>query len=191
MSSHHIVRENQEPALVIFDAHAIPFEKVQELLEWMPMIAVLYTQVEIVLGWGIKIDVVLVPAGEETSWIERTKDQQPIEVISFQVTETPLHKTISFLQSRNIPAVNWLVGDTQLLLRLTGFNGDTEVFMDNIRWSRVKSGRFEKWLPKGTVLHCFPKDACSEFLNSRFSIEKDGVVGLNAGKLFWVGEELS
>lgn len=33
MSSHHIVRENQEPALLIADAHAISFEKIQELLE--------------------------------------------------------------------------------------------------------------------------------------------------------------
>jgi thiamine pyrophosphokinase len=99
MSSHHIVRENQEPALVIFDAHAIPFEKVQELLEWMPTIVVLHTQVEIVLSWGIKMDVVLVPAGEESSWAERTGDQQPIEVISFQANEPPLNKTISLLQS--------------------------------------------------------------------------------------------
>lgn len=191
MSSHHIVRENQEPALVILEAHAIPFEKVQELLEWMPTIIVLHSQIETVIGWGIKIDVVLVPAGEEAMWIDRTKEQQPIEVVSFRSEESAIDKAISFLQSRAIPAVNWLASDTQLLLRLSGFNGDTEVFMNNIRWSRVKSGRFEKWLPKGTVLHCFPKDACSEFLNSRFSIEKDGVVGLNAGKLFWVGEELS
>lgn len=191
MSSHHIVRENQEPALVILEAHAIPFEKVQELLEWMPTIIVLYSQIETVIGWGIKIDVVLVPAGEEAMWIDCTKEQQPIEIVSFRSEESAIDKAISFLQSRTIPAVNWLASDTQLLLRLSGFNGDTEVFMNNIRWSRVKFGRFEKWLPKGTVLHCFPKDSCSEFLNSRFSIEKDGVVELNAGKLFWVGEELS
>lgn len=190
MSSHHIVRENQEPALVIFDAHAISFEKVQELLEWMPTIVVLHTQVEIVLGWGIKMDVVLVPAGEETSWVERTKDQQPIEIISFQVNETPLPKAISLLQSRNIPAVNWLVTELHTLTDLIDFTGDAEVFVDNKRWSRVKSGRFEKWLPVGTTLYIFPEQACSEISDGRFKVERDGIVVLQGKQVFWVGEEV-
>jgi thiamine pyrophosphokinase len=190
MSSHHIVRENQEPALVIFDARAIPFEKVQELLEWMPTIVVLHTQVEIVLSWGIKMDVVLVPASEETSWTERTKDQQPIEVISFQANEPPLNKTISLLQSRNIPAVNWLVKELQTLTGLIDFTGDAEVFVDNKRWSRVKSGRFEKWLPTGTALYIFPEQACSEIADGKFIVERDGVVVLQGKQVFWVGEEV-
>jgi thiamine pyrophosphokinase len=190
MSSHHIVRENQEPALVIFDAHAIPFEKVQELLEWMPTIVVLHTQVEIVLSWGIKMDVVLVPAGEESSWAERTGDQQPIEVISFQANEPPLNKTISLLQSRNIPAVNWLVTELQTLTGLIDFIGDAEVFVDNKRWSRVKSGRFEKWLPVGVVLQIFPEQACSEIADGKFIVERDGVVALQGKQVLWVGEEV-
>jgi hypothetical protein len=107
MSSHHIVRENQEPALVILDAHAIPFEKVQELLEWMPTIIVLHSQIETVLGWGIKIDVLLVPAGEEAVWVDRTKEQQPIEIVSLRSNESAIDNVISFLKSKNIPAVNW------------------------------------------------------------------------------------
>lgn len=186
MSSHHIVRENQEPALVILEAHAIPFEKVQELLEWMPTIIVLHSQIETVLGWGIKIDVLLVPAGEETSWAERAKDQQPIEVISFQVSETPLNKVISFLQSRNIPAVNWLASDRQILLVLTDFNGDIEVFIDGTRWSRVKSGRFAKWLPAGTVLQVFPEI----FSDKNFFVDQEGILNLQATQPFWVGENL-
>lgn len=190
MSSHHIVRENQEPALVIFDAHAIPFEKVQELLEWMPTIVVMYTQVEIVLGWGIKIDVVLVPTGEEASWAERTKDQQPIEIISFHVNETPLHKAISLLQSRNIPAVNWLVKELQTLTGLSDFIVDAEVFVDNKRWSRVKSGRFEKWLPVGAILRIFPEQACSEISDGKLIVERDGLVVLQGKQVFWIGEEV-
>lgn len=190
MSSHHIVRENQEPALVIFDAHAIPFEKVQELLEWMPTIIVLHSQLEILLGWGIKIDVVLVPVGEETSWVERTKDQQPIEVISFQVNEPPLSKAISLLLSRNIPAVNWLVTELHTLTGLIDFMGDAEVFVNSKRWSRVKSGRFEKWLPTGTALYIFPEHACSEIADGKFIVERDGVVVLQGEQVFWVGEEV-
>jgi len=186
MSSHHIVRENQEPALVILDAHAIPFEKVQELLEWMPTIIVLHSQIETVLGWGIKIDVVLVPTSEEAIWTDRTKEQQPIEVVSFRSEESAIDKAISFLQSRTIPAVNWLASDRQILLMLSDFNGDAEVFIDGTRWSRVKSGRFAKWLPAGTVLQVFPEI----FSEKNFFVDQEGVLNLEANQPFWIGETL-
>lgn len=34
MSSHQVAKEDQEPALVIADAQAVPFTLVQQLLEW-------------------------------------------------------------------------------------------------------------------------------------------------------------
>lgn len=190
MSSHHFVRENQEPALVIFDARAISFESVQQLLEWMPTIVVLHTEIETVLGWGIKVDVVLVPANESMAWIERIQDQQPIEAVLFQANESAVDRAIFFLQSRNIPAVNWLMPDTASLSLVSDVKSDTEVFVHNIRWSRVKSGLFEKWVPAGTVLHVFPPTASPTFQQGRLVVEKDGVMVLEAPKLFWVGEEL-
>lgn len=193
MSSHHIVRENQEPALVIFDAHAIHFEKVQELLEWMPTIIILSSQIETVLGWGIKIDVVLAPFGEEETWIEQTRDQQPVQVLTFQDKELPLIKAIEFLTVKQIPAVNVLVSDEKALDMVAAFTGDVEVFFDHKRWSRVKLGRFEKWVAEGTKLFVLPESVHKEipFLkNGALVTEKDGLLVLTAPNLFWVGEEL-
>jgi thiamine pyrophosphokinase len=193
MSSHHIVRENQEPALVIFDAHAIPFEKVQELLEWMPTIIVLHSQLETVLGWGIKVDVVLVPTGEEAIWIERIREQQPIRVISFHSTELPLVKAIEILEAQHIPAVNILESGEKALVLAATFKGDVDVFFDNKRWSRIKSGRFEKWVPKGATLFVLPTSIYAQMLylqNGKLVAEKNGVVSLEAKEVFWVGEEL-
>ncbi|MBN8576951.1 MAG: hypothetical protein J0L66_08390 [Cytophagales bacterium] len=193
MSSHHIVRENQEPALVILDAQVIPFEKVLELLEWMPTIIVLHTQLETVLGWGIKVDVVLVPVNEEQAWIARTQDQQPIQIIPFHTTESPLHKAIEMLSARQIPAVNVLASDKAALHAMAEFKGDAEVFFENKRWSRVKSGRFEKWVAAGTKLFVWPERVHHEisFLeNGAVVAEKDGLITFVASSLFWVGEEL-
>ena len=57
MSSHHFVKEDQEPALIIADASAVSFEKIQELLEWSPTVIVMESSLEMVLSWGIKMDV--------------------------------------------------------------------------------------------------------------------------------------
>lgn len=55
MSSHHFVKENQEPALLILCTEAIPFEKLQEILEWSPTVITTEGCIEKVLGWGIKM----------------------------------------------------------------------------------------------------------------------------------------
>lgn len=194
MSSHHIVRENQEPALVILNAHAIPFEKVQELLEWMPTIMVLHSQMETVWSWGIKIDGVLVPAGEEVGWTERTRDQYPIRVIPYYAQQSPLTKAIEVLNVQHIPAVNILAANERVLHEVTSFKGDVDVFFFNKRWSRIKSGRFEKWIAAGTKIFVLPESIHSEMpelVNGERVLEKDGVVVLHASQLFWVGEVLT
>jgi hypothetical protein len=78
----------------------------------------------------------------------------------------------------------------QTLTGLIDFIGDAEVFVDNKRWSRVKSGRFEKWLPVGVVLQIFPEQACSEIADGKFIVERDGVVALQGKQVLWVGEEV-
>lgn len=58
MSSHHIVRENQEPALVVADFHALDSEQLGQLLEWSPMIVTDAANVDFLLAEGIKVDIV-------------------------------------------------------------------------------------------------------------------------------------
>ncbi len=193
MSSHHVVRENQEPALVIFDVHAIPFEKIQELLEWIPTIVVLHTQLETVLSWGIKVDVLLVPVGEEAMLTDRTKEQQPIRMVSYNTTETPFKKAIQTMEAQNMRAVNYLVSDASALALLVDFKGDVEVFFDNKRWGRVKSGRFEKWVAAATNLFVLPEELHPQLpnlKNGKLTTEQDGIIILQTSQPFWVGEEL-
>ncbi len=59
MSSHHFVKEQQEPAVFILNPSGINFESVASLLEWSPTLLVDQESVDLVLSWGIKIDVVL------------------------------------------------------------------------------------------------------------------------------------
>ncbi len=82
MSSHHIIREDQEPALLIMDALAVPFEQVQELLEWSPTVMVTeYALVE-VLNWGIKVDVAIMITKNVPTWTASLQDQLPLKIIS-------------------------------------------------------------------------------------------------------------
>ena len=59
MSSHHIVREKQEPALIIANGEACSFDLLGQLLEWSPFVVVLDQAIHRVIELGIKIDVLL------------------------------------------------------------------------------------------------------------------------------------
>ena len=64
MSSHHIVREKQEPALYIHHLGNFDEENLGQLLEWSPTIVVAASEYEKALSLGIKIDVVIGLAGD-------------------------------------------------------------------------------------------------------------------------------
>jgi thiamine pyrophosphokinase len=61
MSSHHIVRDDQEPALIIANGASCSEELMGQLLEWSPLVIVLDSAIERVLElmfyWAISIEV--------------------------------------------------------------------------------------------------------------------------------------
>ena len=68
MSSHHIVRDDQEPALIIANGAACSSELLGQLLEWSPLVVVLDSAMERVVALGIKVDVLAI-GGKRTSWM--------------------------------------------------------------------------------------------------------------------------
>ncbi len=194
MSSHHIVREDQEPALLILDAHAISFDKVQELLEWMPTVIVPADQLETVVGWGIKVDIVLTPLADVEIWKNKLVDQAPVKFLCYNPGDDPLTKAFYFLTTSKATAVNCLLGSIDDLAKIESFAGlDVEVFVDKKLWRWIKTGHFEKWIPANTKLYLLPEHLKSEFpeFNSGyFQVEKDGIVIFNSKHLFWIGEEI-
>jgi hypothetical protein len=193
MSSHHIVREDQEPALLILNAHAISFEKIQELLEWMPTVIVTESEIETVVAWGIKVDVVLVPEDKVSYWREQLIEQSPVKIISFDGAEDNIDSAFQYLKSSKATAVNCLLKTEVELTKFEGSSFDVDGFIANTRWSWIKSGHIEKWMPKESRLQILPievRNEFAEFTESGWLIEKDGIVKLESHNPFWLGEEL-
>ena len=59
MSSHHFVRDKQEPALIIANGDECSNEVLNQLLEWNPFVLVLDGALDRVLMKGIKVDAVI------------------------------------------------------------------------------------------------------------------------------------
>lgn len=114
MSSHHIVRDNQEPALIIANGESCSYELLSDLMEWTPFVVVLDGAIKRVLEQEIRFDVWL---GDFDSGIKHNLDEYPflshVEVIHAEDQDkTDLQKGIEFLIERGFTAVNiiWATG---------------------------------------------------------------------------------
>jgi thiamine pyrophosphokinase len=112
MSSHHVVREKQEPALIIANGEACSEDLLGQLLEWSPTVIVLDGALERVLDLGIKVDVIL--GDFDTRNPEDLKIQQyPVKVVHTPDQDYPdLEKAIHYLIQEEYPAANiiWATG---------------------------------------------------------------------------------
>lgn len=114
MSSHHVVREKQEPALIIANGEACRSELLEDLLAWSPFVVVLDAAIHRVNELNVKVDVLLGDFDREGIQIEQIQDEQfPIEIVNTpDQDKTDLQKGIEFLINRGFPAVNiiWATG---------------------------------------------------------------------------------
>ena len=113
MSSHHIVRDEQEPALIIANGQSCSFELLGQLLEWSPVVMVLDGAIHRVLELGIKIDIVLGDFDKVENWDELLANQQPVTVVHTpDQNKTDLEKGLDYLIAKGHKAVNivWASG---------------------------------------------------------------------------------
>lgn len=190
MSSHHIVRDNQEPALLLVDVAGTPTAIVQELLEWSPKIIVCEQALDEVLKWDIKIDVAIVQEEHRNKWLITLQHQAPVQVFTFGAGEGPWVTAFYLLRSTDHKSVH-VVGLHPKQIEFVPDDLNITCVHHNTRWVYVRSGKFEKWFPAGVHLDIPLNHAVVSGLDSKGDTITDGLVRITAASPFWVGERLA
>jgi thiamine pyrophosphokinase len=165
MSSHHIVRDDQEPALIIANGAACSAELMGQLLEWSPLVIVLDSAISRVIDMGIKVDVLLgdFDRGFDPEYYRSL--QYPLEVVHTpDQDKTDLEKAFDYLIGRNFPAVNviWATGrraDHTItnITNIVRFKDKLKIVMlDDNSKIFVLPKKYEKWYPAGTPISLIP-----------------------------------
>ncbi|MEN9489414.1 MAG: hypothetical protein RL494_1679 [Bacteroidota bacterium] len=171
MSSHHIVRDDQEPALIIANGAACSEELLGQLLEWSPLVIVLDSAIERVLELGIKVDVLLgdFDRGFDPEYYKNK--QFPLEIVyAPNQDKTDLEKAFDYLIERNIPMVNvvWATGKRadHTITNLTNIVRYRDklkiVILDDHSKIFLLPNRFEKWYTANTPISLIPIGTVSE-----------------------------
>jgi len=165
MSSHHIVRDDQEPALIIANGAECSNELLGQLLEWSPIVIVLDSAMERVVNLGIKVDVLLGDFDSDFNPEIYKEKQFPLEIVHApNQDKTDLEKAFDYLIEKGHKAVNviWATGKradhtiTNITNIVSYRNKLKIVILDDHSKVFLLPNKFEKWYTKNTPISLIP-----------------------------------
>lgn len=156
MSSHHIVREKQEPALLVLGLEGFPEEMLGQLLEWSPTVIATAQTAEKLISMGIKIDWIITDGADDVL-------QSDVKLM-WCGDCNPGDAALEFLAENEYAAVNIIASD----LNLEDFEPFADkinlvIFNDRQKIYPIVSG-FSKWKQAGETVTIL-KPACDLILN--------------------------
>jgi thiamine pyrophosphokinase len=165
MSSHHIVKDDQEPALIIANGASCSSELLGQLLEWSPIVVVLDSAIERVLQLDIKVDVLLGDFDRNFDANYYKEKQFPLEIIHTpDQNKTDLQKAFDYLIKKGHQAVNviWATGKRadHTMTNITCIAAYKEkikiVILDDHSKIFLLPKIYEKWYTKETIISIIP-----------------------------------
>jgi thiamine pyrophosphokinase len=181
MSSHHIIRDKQEPALIIANGEACSMDLLEQLLEWSPTVVVLDGAIQRVIDLGIKVDVWLGDFDHNGKHSFDLENYPLKKIHTPDQNKTDLEKAFDYLLAEGYPAVNvvWATGK-RMDHTLNNFHSLVRygeqlkiVFFDNFSTSYLLPKHFEKWYPTGTPLSLMPYGEAREVKSEGLLYELD------------------
>ncbi|GAA4834214.1 hypothetical protein [Algivirga pacifica] len=192
MSSHHIVRDAQEPAVLLLDAEVCQQDTLHQLLEWSPVVMATAETLPLLLTWNIKVEVVFCSAEQHPSLKKELIYQEPVTIIPIEGT---LFLTIAaYLKEKEHRAINIFFPIDHTLSLFAAFSDvDVVLFEHHQRAFLCKKKVLEKWYPAGQQL-CIPENVQVENLtlvgDGVYKVLQDGFVKVHGeGSPFLIMEE--
>jgi hypothetical protein len=196
MSSHHFVKEGQEPALLIVDA--VSFERAAPLLEWVPTVIVLEAALKDVLQWAIKVDIVIGKKAGLDLLTDLLMEQAPVKLLPVDNSQDAVKAALDFIRTSHQNGVNVLAHPNDDLFRkLEGYAQlGISLISEDLKWSLCTT-IFQKWFPASQKLwlretqpHQSLRWEGLQDIGGQFETKADGFIQVHSGARFWVGEPL-
>lgn len=150
MSSHHIVRDQQEPALLIHRLTDFDTNQLHGLLEWSPTVVCCEPALERYLELGHKVDIALVSLSRNEFWQSSLQEQQPVKIVAINdvqymitgltILEKEQHKAINVVT--NADSVFEVIDELSDWMHLM----EIVVFAEDNKYIFIRDGQFTKWL---------------------------------------------
>jgi len=160
MSSHHIVKDEQEPSLIVLSFSEKEIDIILELLEWSPFVMVHYNCLEAFIRQQLKFDIVLAKPDGVKHVLETGREQQPFQILEYE--NSALSESLHYLVARKFDAVNIvctsnMLQQAEFIVKNSLFNQLSVNFIEG--WRRhllIRKGKYKKWMPAGAEITITP-----------------------------------
>lgn len=192
MSSHHVIRDGQEPPVVILDEAGVSNPILGDLLEWSPVVITLDVAVPLIMLRGIKIDIILCLETQPSEWDGLFTSDYSMNLINVDGMVEAMDQIATILKSYNSENVHLVGGndtDKTLLQTLSG----PAFYSPERKWTFHDRGSFRKWFKQGTIIRI--EGPCEEFKGDlersghEICVKTDSMVQILGLKDTWIGEE--
>ncbi|MCC8424452.1 thiamine pyrophosphokinase [Mucilaginibacter sp. UR6-11] len=191
MSSHHIVREKQEPALLVLGLDNFDDEQLGQLLEWSPTLITTPPVAERLNAFGIKIDWII------TGELNSDYLQSDIKHLA-PGDDTLISAALNWLTGQGYPAVNIVTDELDLENYLPFANKINLVLFYNRQKIYAVNTGFNKWKPANESISLLSAatnlktDGLEKTANNTFHTIADGFFTLkfDAPLLLFIAETL-
>jgi hypothetical protein len=170
---------------------------VKELLEWSPMVIVSATCLAETLAWGIKVDAVLLEPRDETKVRAALDGFQPCDLIFCAPGSNQIAEAFQYLDEHNQKALNIFSSNLDRSRNALDFftqQRGIALFAAGARWFPLTSGRFTKWVVRGTrfLISQSGEVICTGLSRHAAFLEatSDGFISIESSQPVWVGEIL-
>lgn len=204
MSSHHVVNDQQEPAVVLLDPGEFGWERLSGLFEWSPVVVVVAPAVEEVLSWGIKLDLILAPKEYQQAHRELLESQYPLRFLESHAGHFAAD-ALHYLLTSGHQAAHLVGFDPVNFSALSLFlqKMDLTVLYGSKKYYPAKTGTFKKWFAKGNI-SLIGREGLSLKINRKEETDQltlkgsvpismaleEGFAQFTAADTFWIGEAI-
>lgn len=192
MSSHHFVKDKQEPAVYIYSEESLNYELLGQLLEWCPVVIADEHVLYLLNHEPIKIDIVVqrdLSDDEISAWVST---QSNLNVIKLDLAEDKLFSIIAYLQKENHSALSLIACSDEHFAKLNEFDFELDIiqYSKNYKGFYIKNS-FKKWKEAGSL---FKIDSTNlevhnlEKQNEYWKVKSDGIVEIKTTRKTYIQE---
>ncbi len=189
MSSHHIVREKQEPALLILGLDNFSDELLGQLLEWSPTVITTLQPAEKMVAFGIKVD-----------WIITNIINEQLQADIKRLPEgsgTLAEDALKYLVANGFPSVNVITDEFDVKDYMSFADKINLVVFYNYKKIYPAKTGFSKWKPAGEIVELLTQPAnihtagLKIISDNKYQTSADGFFSLQfEEKFLFIAEEL-
>jgi thiamine pyrophosphokinase len=154
MSSHHIVRDNQEPALLVL-SDKFNTDLLEQLLEWSPLVMAQGSAVQRLIDLGVKLDVVFCANAELERNKEITQHQGLLEFAVLENEQTLFQVCNELLLEKGHTALNVLghIDSVTFIMSLQQALDPLQLtyYTYKHKYLLITNTHFSYWMPAGRL----------------------------------------